>query len=279
MALTNALTLTKQLSIGMGDWVQEQVTTNIAAGNIVTSTTLQQWDRGRDGYFNDWWLYIEDFLNAGVERRVRDYYANNGACNVYGPALTADASNTQTVRLGRYRYTDKLQALNEAVKEVYPTLYQEVVNSKMLTVLDVHEYALPTALADGDLRFIEINTVNASTVQMQGWSTVYGWDLLPDGTDVWIRLPYVYPANTLMRFGGMTPLSTMTNATDTTEIDENKSDLLVAYAKYKFYQKADQPLSADDRSAYQTEAARAYGQYKELLPRKRMTSQPGPMRL
>tara|TARA_Y100000310_G_scaffold131489_1_gene130696 strand:- start:1634 stop:2947 length:1314 start_codon:yes stop_codon:yes gene_type:complete len=433
MGTTNAMYLNELLHKSVGDWTRVPVSTNIGADTLIKATRLNAYDGGRDGLFDDRWVYVEDFLNAGEDRRVRKYYTANGTANVFGTNFTADASNTQNVRLHRYSYTDAQESINDAIKELRNVLHRrldfwEVVSGDMLpnpffrdwtssskpdkwTIKDgsatantggmytlgakksmklvatatnglayvssddyprlldamgrtadlrawarpttaddafvrietkqadgttqvlqstttcpvnefselsltdqmlndnlvqinvgvgvgtngqsahftksrlfgrtTYEYLLPNDFRDGALSDVEVQSNgDTNTIAPRFWSKARGWDIEDDGTDKFLRMPSSYPNDVYFRLKGYAPLSTVNAASDTIETDEeNHLSMLIAYAKYLLYQKTEQPVSSEDKGRYETQAAKAYGEYKRLLPSGRMVPPSGPMRL
>jgi len=126
MATTDALTLNELLSKSLGDWIAVPTSANIAANTCVRAEGLNQYDGGRNDYFTDWWLYISDKGNAGVDRRIRNYYTSNATCNVFGAALSADAAVNANIRVSRYSFSQKQIAINTAVKDIYPILHRRL---------------------------------------------------------------------------------------------------------------------------------------------------------
>jgi hypothetical protein len=130
---TTLLALEKLFSESIGDHLEFDVTTDINNDNSIVSTTLKQFDYGRDDYFNGWWVYITTFANAGVERKVSDYATATGTLTVLGAALTDDVANTATCQLHRYRRTNKKNALIRACEEIYPTLHKKIDDITLVT--------------------------------------------------------------------------------------------------------------------------------------------------
>ena len=126
MATTDALTLNELLSKSLGDWIALPTSANIAVNTTIRAEGLNQYDGGRDDYFTDWWLYITDKGNAGVDRRIRNYYTSNATCNVFGAALSADAAVNANIRVHRYSYSQKQVAINTAIKDIYPILHRRL---------------------------------------------------------------------------------------------------------------------------------------------------------
>lgn len=129
---TTLLVLHQKLSQAIQDFIEEDTTGIIGAGVTVLSTNLNKWDRAKDDRFNDWWLYITEGNNLGVEREISDYATATGTCTVRGANLAAEAGAV-TVRWGRYSWAEKLISLNNASREIYPNLYRAIENHDLIT--------------------------------------------------------------------------------------------------------------------------------------------------
>lgn len=123
--MTTALSVLEQrLSEQVGDYLEVIVTTAIAANTSIVSTNLTSYDGGRDDYFNDWWVYITDKANAAVQRQVSDYATATGTLTIRGANLTTDVANLATIRLHRYNRDLYVNAINDAIRETFPTLHK-----------------------------------------------------------------------------------------------------------------------------------------------------------
>ena len=265
MGTTTALTLVDRLSQSVGDYIAEVVTTNVAANAYIVSTHLNKWDGGNDNSFKDWWVYIASQNNNDKERRVRTYAASNATANVFGGNLSAD-TNVADIRLGRYSYADKLRSINEAIRETFPVLYRPIVDTSIRSATNTYEYNLPTNLALGEVDKIlweDEGTTNA--IALQFWSLIYGWRILDDGSQKKFRLPF-NPTNAItFRLEGIAPFSTLSGPANSIETSEERElSLLTAYAKYKLYQRFEQPVAMLDTKRYQTQSMQAYGEYIRL---------------
>lgn len=277
---TNASVLNEKLSVSTGDWLRVAVSTNIAAGNNIQANTLQEYDNGRDNAFQDHFVYIENFLNAGIERKVRNYYTANATLNVFGGALTADSSNTQTIRLSRIPYGQKQRAINTAISELYPTVHKWAVDKSLATNMNLFEYPLPSAfIPHGDVFSVAVNTVlaNAATEWKQTYIYDKGFSITNEGNT--LRLSSLHTNNYEIKIEGITPLETVVNPSDTVNIDEPQTSLLIAYAKYKLYMNQLEPVASQDVGRYESASARAFAEYKRLLKTARMSMPARPLRL
>src|SRR3990167_7866809 len=157
MGTTTALELNKKLSQAVGDYIQVVVSTNIAANNLITSNTFWEYDNGANR-FDAYYAYIASQNNQDKERKIRNYYTANATCNVFGSALSAD-TNVADVRIGRFKYFDKQNAINIALFETYPDLFREIDDrASIVCNSSLFEYALPTWAAQGVVRQVLTNT-------------------------------------------------------------------------------------------------------------------------
>ena len=129
---TTLLTLVQKLSESIEDYISVSTTTNIAADNYIYSTHLNEYDQSSDDRFNNWWVYIRGTANDAVERKVKDYTTSGGRLEVYGAALAAECGAV-TFELFKYRRTVKLNALNDAIREVYPSLFRPLDDRTLIT--------------------------------------------------------------------------------------------------------------------------------------------------
>ena len=91
------LTIRKRLRESMGDGYREVLTTAIAASALIVSTNLNKHDGALDDYFNDWFVYIEDYNNAGTSRVLSDYATSGGSCTAFGGNFSSDSADLATV--------------------------------------------------------------------------------------------------------------------------------------------------------------------------------------
>ena len=132
--MTTALSvLEERLSTSIGDYLEVIVTTGINADNLIASTHLTSYDGGRDDYFIDWWVYITDKANITVLRQVSDYATSGGVLTVRGAVLADDGANLATIRLHRYNRDMYVNALNDAIRELYPTLHRKLDVTELVT--------------------------------------------------------------------------------------------------------------------------------------------------
>jgi len=439
--MTTAVSVLEQrLAQQVGDWLEVTCTTAINADNLIVSTSLTSYDGGRDDYFIDWWVYITDKANAGVLRQVSDYATATGTLTIRGAVLADDGTNLATIRLHRYNRDLYINAFNDTIREVFPSLYKpfdiiELVTGNILpnshfrdwavttapdkyvmqdanitataetgagnyrggaksmkalagaagagkyvyissnnyprlldlmgktvsfycwalpqvatdasiqiytlkadltaqtltsttanpigklTLLKLEdqslnddlveiqfrflvatnskyvyfdharvighnqkEYLLPTDIKNGRLASVQIQTSGYSDrfcddLLPRDWETVYNWSIVDDGTDKFLWLGNYPSEERLIRLQGYAPLTAVSAYTDTIEIDGEKVNLFIAYAKYKLYQAIEGPVASSDIGRYELQSAKAYQEYQRLLPSLRMVTPKATMRI
>jgi len=127
------LTLDERLCRAIGDWTQAAVTTALTTNTSVVSTNLLNYDHGQDDFFNNWWVYVEDYANLGADRLIYDYVTSTGTCSVRGAAFVTDGSNKATVRITRSRWDDRKSAINDALRETAAYLHQKLDDRTLVT--------------------------------------------------------------------------------------------------------------------------------------------------
>jgi hypothetical protein len=129
---TTLLSLEQLFNQAINDDLEFDTTTNITTDNSVISTTLKNYDGGADDYFNDWWVYITEGNNEGVNRYISDYANATGTLTVRGDALAAETAAV-TCRLSRYNRDRKIQALVRACEEVYSDFHLDLDEQTLVT--------------------------------------------------------------------------------------------------------------------------------------------------
>jgi len=276
---TTALVLSEHLSKATGDWLQVAVTANIGANTLIISSSLNEHDGGSDTYFEGWWVYVEDYLNETISRKVEHYYTANYTLDVYGANLTEDALNVSTIRLSRYSWAKKLEATNDALKEIYPILHKRVVDQTTISNSDLYTYPMPSSLTDGAVHSVLVNayTNPADAAAEDTWREVWNWDIVNEGNS--IRLPVLFDDGHKIKLTGIAPLEAVTTAASVVNIAGKELELLTAYAKYKLYSQMADPAASEDVDRYERAASKAYGEYAMLVPKLRMISPSRPLRI
>lgn len=160
---TTLLTLDERLCKATGDWIQVAVTTAMTASVSLVSTNLASWT-GRDDYFNDWYVYIVDGANSTEVRKISDYDSTAAAetLTIRGANLTAETTKSN-IRVSRSSWDDRLDAINDAIRETYPNLHTKIEDTSLITgnILPPFMFSSSTAL-----RFY--SATNATIAQTTG---------------------------------------------------------------------------------------------------------------
>lgn len=425
---TSLLNLDQKLLEATGDWLQVTVTTAIAAAKHVTSTELINYDQGQNGRFDNRWVYIEDYANAGTERLFgsTSYSTATGTAYVWGANLLTDSANLATVRISYSSWSERKDCILRAIDENYPALHRrlddrtlilgnalpnghfedqttsgtpdkwafsnasgakETTNTRGGTnaikvtassgngyitlksdnwrrILDLQGktvsfkcWALPemandatlviyTKQADGTaqtlsstttcpageftLLELEDQTLNDNLVELEfrckvttntkyvifddarvtgeyvhdyllpvsfqrgylsraerqtfgsnddicddislsvPYEPVYGKEIVDDGSDKFLRIPYDTSGLNRLRLIGYQPLESLSAASDTITLSAEKVQVIIAKAAYLLVKKLGGPVGADDTEKYQSDMAMFDYDYRRLLTRHRM---------
>jgi len=127
------LSLDERLCRMIGDWIQVDVTTNLTSNTSVISTSLNNYDHGQDDFFVNYWVYIEELANAGVERLIYDYLTATGTCSIRGANLTTGDASAATVRITRSRFDDRKTAINDSLRELKHYLFKDIDDSMIIS--------------------------------------------------------------------------------------------------------------------------------------------------
>ncbi len=182
-------TIDQRMMESQGDYLEFTVTTAIAASLVIVSTTLKSFDHASDDYFNNWWVYITDKTttdNTYVERRVSDYATATGTLTVYGANLTVETPDTQlaTCQLSCYRRTDRVKAINDTLREQFPSLHKRIdsqilITNNFLPNAHFEDWALTTvpdkyALSSANISSLEETTIIRGGVKSMKATTAAG---------------------------------------------------------------------------------------------------------
>jgi hypothetical protein len=129
--MTTLLTLDENLLRTIGDYRSMAVTTAIAASTSVVSTHFEPY-RSTADYFNGYWIYVTDKANAGDSRYVSDDDGTD-TLTVLGANFTSDGANLATVLLSKFQWQNRVDAINQAISEVYPSLYKEIDDTSLIS--------------------------------------------------------------------------------------------------------------------------------------------------
>ena len=132
MATSTLTTILDRLSQRIGDFNEEQVTTAINANTSVVCTTWGSYVN-QDDVFNRYWIYFNDYANAGAYRKVADYVNSTNTITVRGANLSDDSANKATVQLHKYDRRNKIRAINIAARDTNADLFRIIRNSELIT--------------------------------------------------------------------------------------------------------------------------------------------------
>ncbi len=206
--------------------------------------------------------------------------ANDASIEIY--TKKADGTTTQTLtstttcpageftllKLENQTLNDDLVEIQIRFKVATASEYVCFDNARLIGG-DVNEYLLPTDFANGAVSNIDIQVGGHSEylcddLHPKYWTPVHDYDIISDGTDKYLRLGQNGSSNRLIRLRGKAPLSTVSAFTDTIEIDGAYLNPFIAYAKYKLFQAIESPVSSQDIGRYESQSAKAYGEFMRL---------------
>jgi len=237
------------------------------------------------------WAYPEDLADdAAIE--IYTLKADTTA-----QTLTSTTSNPISkwtlIELANQSINDDIQYISIRFKVV--TNGNDVFYDKARLVgYNQSEYLLPTDFRDGSLLQVYTQASGyadyaCDDIMPRTWSRVFGYNIIRDGTDAWLQLPFLHTSEYLIRLIGTTPLETVYVGTvaasvvlayaDTISLDGEKLNLFIAYAKYKFWQKIEPPVSSEDTGRYEGQSAKCYGEYQRLLSKHKMMQPSGSLKL
>jgi len=134
--MATAATLRTRVNEHTGDVIAFTTTSaGNAGGTTVVSTALQDEDFGNDDEgFASFWLLLTSGSNSGDLRRVArssGYTASTGTLTVTR-AFSAQIANSVTAELHRYDPRIKDNAINQAVRHLYPLLSLSIVDESLV---------------------------------------------------------------------------------------------------------------------------------------------------
>ncbi len=237
-----------------------------------------------------------DLMGQGVSAYVWAYpqVANDASIEVY--TLQADGTaqtltSTTTCPAAKWTLLElESQSLNDDLVKV-EVRFKVATASKYVyydhaRVMGVNQtrYLLPTDLVNNFLDKVSIQSSSyaehpCDDLMPQDWETIHGCEITNDGTNQWLELPTSYEEGYLLRLEGRKPLSTVSAYTSTIEVDGSYIDLFIAYSKYKLYQMIEGPVAAEDIGRYETQSAKAYGEYLRLRSVLGMTKPSSPINM
>ncbi len=110
--------LRDDLSIKLGDYLHQTVTTALAANNNLVDTLLANVEGGTtDNFCKNWWVLVTSEGNDGEIRRVSTYTASTKTIVTLGAAWSSDGADLATYELHKHHPTKKLQSINIAARK------------------------------------------------------------------------------------------------------------------------------------------------------------------
>lgn len=137
--------------------------------------------------------------------------------------------------------------------------------------ISIYELLLPDEFQDGNLYQVHKQTSSYSDdpcddITPEFGEELWGWTTESDGTYKYLRLDTSYGDNYSLKLVGITPLESVSAGTDTISLDDPQVDLIIAYSKYKLFQRKAITASGEDVSNYRLSMMDAYSVFLILAP-------------
>ena len=165
MGTTAASVLDERLSKKIGDWLETALTTALTTSKALTSTNFNIYDEGNDNHFVGQWAYITNFANIGEDRKISTYATTSGVGAVFGVNFVSDSADKATVRISHDSYTAHIRAINDAIRELYPSLHRSMEDRTLVTgqILPDNSFELWTTSSTPSLYSASANATLART--------------------------------------------------------------------------------------------------------------------
>jgi len=150
-------------------------------------------------------------------------------------------------------------AINDASRELYPILLKYILDETLTTEDDLetdsdYEYLLPvnSFAAEGHLSQVHLQVTGDT------YEEVFGWKVINDGTNQYLRMPDVVSGGKTIRLVGYGPLEDdLSAANSTLSLDTGRHiTILLRYAAHLIYEMQAGVVSSDDRKRLQDESDR-----------------------
>ncbi len=123
-----------EISEMLGDYHHSTVTTAITNTVNIVDIGLANVRGGRTtDRFVDQWVYVTSFANNGAIRQTTAYDATNYRLSCSGAVFATDASNLANYELHKIDPRDKVRAINQAARELYPILHKRLYDTTLIT--------------------------------------------------------------------------------------------------------------------------------------------------
>lgn len=144
MALTPLTEARQLLSDLVGDLVTGTATgAGTADGTTLVDSGLTPLSGNQDDYYTNQWVIITSGTALGEELRVSDFTASTGTLTFYGVGASVQIASGVTYEIHKlWRALEKRRALNWAIREAYPYLARNIVDTAILTQQNVYSYRL-----------------------------------------------------------------------------------------------------------------------------------------
>lgn len=172
---------------------------------------------------------------------------------------------------------DYADAINNAIREVYPNLYKAVDDVTKTGVADTYEYQLPTELQAGNLRDVWVQLTTDDDKTTDRYRRVFGWQVIDEAGTKYLKMPYIPATDQIIRLIGITLLEELTTDESTITLDDKRVNLLIAYAAHLLFEMESSTPASEDVSRYERLSAMWLGKYYRLLPQLRMMPPPKPI--
>jgi len=222
-----------------------KVTASGANDKILLSSTsyrriLDQMDNSVD---LKCWVYPEVADDAFL--KIKTWQAD-GTAQELDSTTTTYAGKKNLIELEDQDINDDLSLIEIWLYVATDTKYS-YFDMPRLIGKNVREYLLPKDLQDGHLCRVEIQTSSHSDdacddLHPTDWETVYGWKIIEESGEKYLRLPAGYSQERQIRLIGYKVLETLSATTDTISLDGEQVNLLLAYAASKLFHVESQAL-------------------------------------
>lgn len=118
----------------IGDNVRSTVTTALTTDVAVVDTTLENVEGGSvTDYFLGKYLHVTSEANIGVIKLSEGYNATSFTNTVTGANFASDTAALATYELTAYSPTAYKNALNDAARDLYPSVFKRVLDTTLIT--------------------------------------------------------------------------------------------------------------------------------------------------
>ena len=177
------------------------VTTALAASTAVIDTGIED-EFYDDDDLNGEWIQITSEKNDTSQKRIEDHTGAGGILAVHGDVYTTDSADLATYEITRFKGDDIKDALNNSMSSQYDRIWNEYIDSTLLTRVNQVRYTKPSGITDIFRIFIEepINPeFDENILYNEGASVTFeAWEesTYPDGASTPVNI-------TCSKYGGV----------------------------------------------------------------------------